>query len=388
MQEKSQYFALSQLKTQNKIWLTWFNFSWLDLQNLDDSNLKLLWKSITWAIENILNNNEYSYKDFYNLWNLYLLKSFFEFKDKNWSYVKNAQQSISYYYNAIDSTPSQNNKSFILNNLQIAKNFLDIIYNYDCNDLFFKMFEKLKILISIFPEIFETLKQQHLALEQRSQDDDLKNCVQIFQNSSQLNASLILQNQDFYKKVQNWLEKLWKQASEDANLCYQQTPLLKEKYQESISWSLIYFQNFNKSQKDLLTVFSKWEKKDMLYLCQNLDKMQQNQNKANQNMQQNLNNLQDLTEPQKDQKEEKKKKEENSEKNEEKDDKGENVQDKQFNSKIEYLQKQNADIIKQIQDLKTSSNYSPMDYIDNLFKNFYWNKQDFIKWQKRNSHWK
>lgn len=392
IQDNSKYRKISKMKSEKAIWFWDYWLSWLNLDSMDAYNVNLLGKSLTWAISKLLNNKEYSYKDFYNLWNLYLLKSFSWFNNNNsssWSwYVESAQKAISYYYSAIDTSPPQNNKSHILNNLNIAKSFLSVLYAYDCNNVFLDMLNKLKSLISIIPYTVETLKNQYLALERFSQYEDLKECVKIFQNSSQTNASLLLQNQDFFKKIQKSINSKWKELSRDENLCYQQIPLLREKYQNSISLSLLYFQDFDKKQKSLLKVFKNWDAKHMKDLCDNLDKLEENQNKKNNDIIQNLNNLQDLLDQETQKKE--KNKDKSKQKTEDKDwwASENSWENWKYSQKLEELKRQNTDIIKQIQRLKTNPDYKPMKYIEELFKEFYWNKRDFIHWQRQNSSWK
>ena len=51
---------------------------------------------------------------------------------------------------------------------------------------------------------------------------------------------------------------------------------------------------------------------------------------------------------------------------------------KSIQNKIESLEKQNKNLIEQIQKETTESNYNPKSYLDKLFKRFFGEDKDFI----------
>ncbi len=384
------YFTISHFKNKSNVAISWnyiiYN-SWF--LNIDISNFYLLNKNITWAKQLLYNLDEYSYKELYNLWNIYFLDSYYSFSSGKTWYVNKAKQSISFYENSLENIPWYKSKEKILKNLWLSQAFLDFLYVYNCDNLFVSMIEKINNLIKLLPNTMEILKSQQLALNERLEHDDLRSCIQSFKNEADKNISILYDNKDFFTEVSKWLINRLKKFQWDELSCYQQSPAIKSKYKDSIDSSYDYYTKFFQKQKDMLKIFEKANKQQIEQLCNNRDKLADKQNKENQQMNNNFNDLNELTEkPQQQEKKEpkeweKKGSEEDSNQDWEKEEKN-----KKYNEQVQSLETQNKDLIEQIQRNKTQDNYNPLEYIQELFKEFYANDEDFKKGQKENEVWK
>lgn len=380
------YIKLSKLQNKAVVDISWENIfynSWF--LNIDIANLKLLDNNFTWAKQFLYNTNEYSYKELFNLWNLYLLDAYNTFSlNKTW-YIDKTKQSISFYQTSLENIPSYKNKKNILENLNISQNFLEFLYVYNCDNLFLSMIEKTNKLIKLFSQIIEVLKSQQVALNKRLEYDDLKYCIWLFKNEADKNISILYENEVFFSEVINWLKTTLKDFQWKEISCYQQSPVIKSKYKNSIDSSYTYYTKFFQKQQNLLKIFSKANKQQMEQLCNNSDKLTNKQDKENQKMNHNFDNLRELTQkPQQQEKRKSKKLEKNNiekdlKKNREKEEKN-----RRYSKQVQSLEIQNKDLIKQIQRIKTQDNYNPLEYIQDLFKEFYANDEDFKKGKKEN----
>ena len=388
------YIKFSKLKSQNTIPFSNYKYNTKFL-NIDIANLKLLNKDFSWAKNMLYKTNEYSYKKLYNLWNIYLLQAYNNFsKNKTW-YINLTKQASAFYETSLENIPSYKNKKQILSNLNIAWNFLNFLYVHTCDNLFVNMIKKVIKINKLIPDIINVLENQETTLNKRLKYDDLKICINSFKKDVNKNISTLYDTKDFFDKANNWLKISLKSFQWNEVVCYQQSPAIKSKYKESISSSYEYYTKFLKKQKDLLKIFDKANKKQIKLLCDNKNKLADKQNKENTKMNKNFNNLKDLAQKSehKRQQSEQKQEEQGRIKEQNKKDTKKNEQknkeeNKKYSNKVQSLEKQNKDIIEQIQKIKTQDNYNPLKYIQDLFKEFYANDKDFKDGKKQNSVWK
>jgi len=403
------YFFIDKLKIQQQIdFMTWnIFFTWLNLWIFDKSNLLLLSNNLTWALWSIYYNSSYWYTEFYNLWNLLLLKSYFDIKN-NWSwYVELLRKSISYYNTSLDMIPSYKNKKMILYNLNLAQVFLDFAYVYSCDNLFIDMVKQTDKLINLLNNMIIVFQQQIKLLSKREKYKNIKNCINSFKHDANKNIKLVYQNKDFFSKVRKGLITELQDYQWNELICYQRQPIFVNKYKKSIKSSLDYFQKIYKLQLNLVKVFS-WATLDQIeLLCENKSKITKTQNDRNRQMEYNSEKLQDLVYKNNYSWQHKKndnqhtdgwKKNWNDEKNwvadKDQGNKKNNIKNEEWayekvfdnftKSHIKRLQEQNKNLIKQIQNEKTQTNYNPEDYIKRLFKRFFGNNKDFIDNYKYN----
>ena len=394
----SMYSQIDNLKNKQIIsFNSWLNANWLVLWKYDKSNLLLLNWNISGSL-NILNKSRsYSYKDFYNLWNIYFIHSYKTFVN-NWTwYVKLNQKAISYYNTALSIIPKYKFKKNILTNLWLSKRFLSFMYVYSCDNLFVKMILKVSNLLENINKIQNILKKQIWSLKKWKNYTFLKQCINLFENDSNKNISILYENTTFFKNVEKWLlitlqDYQWNEVS-----CYKNKELITQKYKKSIDSSSKYFNNFYKTQNDLLTIFEKASIMQMTQLCQWRSKLAKKQNKQNKQMQNNFNNLNDLSQKSKPneyhnkhkEQEEKNKKWLTKNKKQKNNKTNWKISIKKLNisvkKKMEELYKQNKNLIQQIQKETSEKDYNPKSYLDKLFKKFYSDESDFINWKKENT---
>jgi len=354
-----------------------WNLTWIDYKDI--SNLYIITNQLNKAEKIIKNKNEYGYQDFYNLWNIYFLKSYEKFKN-NWTwYIENIQNTISYYNYALETIPDYKRKDFIINNDNLAKDFLSYLYFYECNQFFIKLIKKNTNLLNLLDKLEQTLKRQIKQLNKWEQYDEIKNCIRQFESDAVKNLSIIADNKTFFQETKKWIVSLLKYYVDDSEICYKNKKSFESKYYDSLNSSERYFNDFSNTQNNLLKVFDKANLSQIKKLCENKDKLAKKQKKKNKNMTDNYKDLQDLMN---NKKKRKKKKPEKPWKKE-----NWNWDKKKYNKTQDQknIEKEAKDIIKKVQERKTKSNYTPMNYINHLFKGFYWNKDDFINFDKKNS---
>jgi len=371
------YIRLYQLKSQDNVYFWNYKYN-TQFSNVDISNLELLNKNFSWAKNLLYSGNEFSYKKLYNLWNIYLLQAYDMFiKNETW-YIDVIKQAISVYNTSLENMPSYAAKKWILSNLNIATNFLNFAYVYYCDNLFVQMIEKTIKIDKIILDNIDILIKQENALNKWLKYDDLKSCIESFKDNVDKNINILYDTKNFFDNVNKWLISFLKDFQQDEISCYQQSPAIKLKYKESIDSSYYYYEKFLKQQKDLLNVFQKANKEQIKILCENKDKLNKNQEKENQKMSKNFYKLQDL----KDNNQQQRKQQEKQGK-----EKKEPVpkDQKRYKDEVQSLQDENKNLIEQIQNIKTQNNYDPLKYIQELFKNFYANDNDFKEGKKENS---
>ena len=386
------YNKIDNLKKKQFISLNnWLNISWLILWKYDKSNLLLLNWNISGSFDILHKSKIYSYKDFYNLWNLYFIKSYKTLLN-NWTwYIELNQKAISYYDTALSIIPKYKLKKNILINLWLSKQILNFMYVYSCDNLFVNMILNTDKLLSNIDKINNILKKQIWALKKWENYDFLSKCINSFEKDANKNISIIYENRTFFQDVKKWLLITLKNYQWDELNCYKNSELINQKYKHSIESSTKYFNKFYKTQKDLLTIFEKASIIQMTKLCKWISNLAKKQNKQNKQMQNNFNNLNDLTQKTKPNE---KHKQHNQEQNK--------LEKKQWNKnnnwkndikklkryiqdKIESLNKQNEKIIEQIQKETTEKNYNPKSYLDKLFKKFFSDDSDFINGKKHHT---
>ena len=405
----SMYTKIDNLKNKEIIsFNSWLNVNWLVLWKYDKSNLLLLSWNISGSLSVLNKSKSYSYKDFYNLWNIYFIHSYKIFVN-NWTwYVKLNQRAISYYNTALSIIPKYKFKKNILANLWVSKRFLNFMYVYSCDNLFVKMIFKVNNLLENINKIQNILKKQIWSLKKWKNYTFLKQCINSFENDSNKNISILYKNTTFFKNVEKWLLITLKDYQWNEVSCYKNKELITQKYKNSIDSSSKYFNNFYKTQKNLLTIFGKASIIQMTQLCKWRNKLAKKQNKQNRQMQNNFNNLNDLSQKTKPNEYHKKKKKQKDNtirnkkwinKNKKHEDKGnKNTKSKRemnikklnisVQKEMNALNKQNKNLIQQIQKETSKKDYNPKSYLNKLFKNFFWDDSDFVNWKKENSLWK
>ncbi len=393
------YNKIDNLKKQPIISLdTWLNINWLSLWKYDKSNLLLLNWNISGSLNILSKSKSYSYKDFYNLWNLYFIKSY-QNLNNNWTwYVILNQKAISYYNTSLSMIPKYKFKKNILTNLWLSKQFLNFMYVYSCDNLFVDMITNVDDLLDNINKVKNILKKQIWALKKWENYDFLKQCINSFEKDSNKNISIIYENQTFFQNVKKGLLITLKDYQWNEISCYKNRELINQKYKHSIDSSVNYFNNFYKTQKDLLTIFEKASIIQMTQLCKWKSKLAKKQNKKNKKMQNNFNNLSELSQKTKPNEQHKKPKKQENKWNKKEQWKKQRKNnkwnmdihklDKSIQKKIESLNKQNKNLIQQIQKETTEKNYNPKSYLDKLFKKFFSDESDFVNWKKENSLWK
>ena len=390
------YQKIDRLKKQSIVSLnSWLNINWLKLWKYDKSNLLLLNWNISGSLNVLSKSKSYSYKDFYNLWNLYFLKSYEKFLN-NWTwYVELNQKAISFYNTSLSIIPKYKFKKNILTNLGLSKKLLNFMYVYSCDNLFINMILKTNNLLEYINGINVILKKQIWELKKRKKYAFLEKCINSFERDANKNIVIIYENQTFFQNVKKWLLITLKNYQWNEISCYKNREWIIQKYKNSINSSFEYFNNFYKTQKDLLTIFEKANIIQMTQLCKWRSKLAQKQDKQNKKMENNFNNLNSLAQKTKPN-------EEHKRTNQNKQKKTTNLDKKHWNKKntwkmdikklnesiqkkIESLEKQNKNLIEQIQKETTENNYNPKSYLDKLFKKFFGEDRDFINWIKHNS---
>lgn len=378
------YYFVTNLKTSDEInFFSWKNFSKLELDLVDKINLKILSKDFSWALENYFSNKKFSYKDYYNIWNIFLLDSYFWFW-KKW-YIQDIQNAITYYDISIKNAPNYVDKFRILKNNALANSVLNFSYVYFCDHLFLKMISETSILLKKLDKLVSILKRQLVVLNKRYYFDDLKRCIDSLKSDANKNIYLVYENKKFFSNVKRWLFYKLIDFNHNERDCYQKRNLIIGKYADSIKNSIEYFDKFYKLQDNLLKVYSWATYTQMKLLCDNKSKIAKNLAKENKKMQKNYQNLSDLANKPKPHRKHKNKEQTNNKSSEnklQKNDKSKNKQQysKQFEeytkSVLDSLIRKNKDIIKQIMNEKSQDVFNPKVYIDRLFKKFNW-KQDY-----------
>jgi len=355
-----------------------WNLSWVS--KTDIANLYVITDQIDKAESLIKNKVEYDYQDFYNLWNIYFFKAYKKFSN-NWTwYIEDLQNAISYYNYALETIPNYKRKDFIINNDNLAKNFLSILYFYECNSFFVRLINKNIKLLQTLDKIKETVKKQLRELRKWENYDKIRQCILQFEADAVKNLSIIEENEKFFQETKKWIINLMKNYIKKENICYKNKSLFEEKYEKSLDFSIEYFINFNDKQEKLLYIFQKWKLQDIEKLCQNRSKLAKNQSEENEKMMKNFNNMRDLLEQNK--------QPTKPQNNWEKKAKLWPQELKKIEEETKNIEKKAKETLKKIQERKTLKNYNPMDYINRIFNGFYGNKEDFIKWKKENSTWK
>jgi len=350
-----------------KSYISWFLYTWLKLWKYDNLNLSIL-------TNNTINYNWYlTYKYLYNFWNKILLDWFKKsLKNLTWD-VDDLNKSITFYKKSLKLTQSYISKKYILNNLYNSNELLNFLYVYKCDILFFNMLWNLKKLFLYFNETNNILKQQLWALNKWDKYKFISKCIDWFKKDSNNNIVNIYSNELFFKKVNVWLLTLLKQYQNNEYLCYKNSKIIETKYKDSINSSLKYFKVFKKTQSDLLLIFQKASIAQMVKLCNWKNKLANKQKNKNKKMQKNFNKLKDLL----NKKNQEKKKKQLNKKNDLK--KKYDKLNKDVKNKVNILNKWNKKLIEQIEKIKTSNDYSSLNYLNKLFKTFFWDKKVFIE---------
>ena len=369
------YQKVDNLKSSSyiKSHISWFSYTWLKLWKYDNLNLSIL-------TNNPINYNWYlTYKYLYNFWNKFLLDWYKKnLKNLTWD-IDDLKKSIIFYKKSLKLTQPYTSKKYVLNNLYNSNNLLNFLYVYKCDILFFNMLWNLKELFLYLNETNNILKKQLWALNKWDKYKFISKCIDWFKKDSNNNIINIYSNEVFFKKVNIWLLSLLKQYQNDEYLCYKNSKIIETKYKDSINSSLKYFKDFKKTQLDLLLIFQKASITQMVQLCNWKEKIANKQKNKNKQMQKNFNSLKDLL----NQENQQKMKKPLSKKNDLH--KKYNKLDKGVKNKINNLNKWNKDLIKQIEKIKTSDNYSSLDYLNKLFKTFFWDKKVFIEKKYNNT---
>ena len=354
-----------------------------NITKTDKFNIAILAKDFKKADKILSNVKTFDHKKLYNLWNLYLLKSYSSFLSTG-DYVKYAQNALSYYEISLKSSPSYIKKKNIIYNLNLSKNFLNLAYVYFCDNMFLNFIKKTEKIDLVLNKALLVLKQQNKALEKWYYYNDLKKCIDSLKADSSRNIEIIYDNKDFFKKTKIWLIYKMQDFVDNEDTCYAQKDLFFQKYGNSLDSSLKYFNEFLKLQSDLLKVYQKADYFQMKLLCENKNKLSKKLSKKNKKMEENYKNLSDLANKPKPNRNKEKNKQDKEENN-----KGKTKVDKKFKEYtkdlIKELKEQNKDYIKKLIREKSKEIYDPASYIKNLFKDFYWNDVYYKEKKVQNS---
>jgi len=363
-----------------------YDLTWLNLKPLDKSNIFVLNKDLNKAEQILLKKKEYNYADYYNLANINLLKSKYTFEHNLTGYIDFARKSIYYYNTSLELVPSYKKKYFILNNLNVAKKYLNYLYFYDCNKFLLQLSNLTKKIQNKLYNTNQILDMELPALKKWENDKDLKQCILEFKVDIFRNKKNISLNINFVGLILKWIYLKWKTYIDNYDVCYQDRFLLKDKYFKSLDNINSYFSSFKSKQIYLLDVFLNWTKQDIEKLCSMRSKMAWNQKKENDDIIDSYKKLNDLLPKNNKNKKEGWKKSEDKNKDKINNKWKNKKKIKKYNDKkIESIYKESKDTFKKLQDIKTKKYYKPYDYIKKIFKKFYGNEKDFLDNVKENS---
>ena len=386
------YYNVDNLKARPVVsfsQISGYDFDNLLLDFKDKINLKVLSKDFTGALSEYFLSSTFSYKDYFNIWNIFLLKGYFWFWN-TW-YVQNIQNALSYYKISLENAPSYVWKKNILVNDDFALGFLNFSYVYFCDNLFLSMISKTNFLLEKLDRLVSILKKQLTVLNKRYYYQDFKKCIDSLKSDASKNIYLVYQNKAFFLNVKKGLfYKLIGYNHKEFD-CYQKRNLIIWKYADSIQNSISYFNKFYTLQSNLLKVYSWASYTQMKLLCDNKSKVANKLSQENKKMEKNYQKLSDLANQPKPHRKKKNKEQANSNKNKsssnQKNENGKKnpAYEKQFEeytkSVLDNLRKKNQNIIKQIMDEKSQDKFNPKQYIDRLFKSFNW-KEDYYLYKK------
>ncbi len=398
------YIYLDSLKFSKKINLvSVFSKELIENNNLewlDKLNILTLWKNFSLIDKELSSIKTFNYKTLFNIWNIYLLKSYYWFYKNTWDYIENIKNAIYYYEWSLLSAPSYARKKKILYNYNLSKFFLKISYVYFCDNMFIKMINKTKTIIKILENTLLVLKEQNKELKKWGYYKDLKQCINWLKADSNKNILLVYDNKSFFLKTQSWLIDSMIEFTNKEDICYQKKQIINEKYNKSLDWSIIYFKNFLDLQSKLLTIYKQADYLQMKMLCNKKNNISNKMSKLNKDMQKNFKNLSDLAnKPKKRQNKQKwdkknqYKKQKNNNKANKNDQKESNKSriDKKFeeytNYTIKRLEEQNKRYINKIIIERSSKDFNWKLYIEKLFKEFNWKKDYYYK-EKKQTIWK
>jgi len=393
-----EYFFIDSLKNKKIIEflnLSGSKFNKLQLSFQDEINLLVLSKNLSQAEKKYFQYTTFSYKDYFNIWNIFLLKWYFNF-GKTW-FINNFTKSLVYYDISLKNSPSYVSKEKILFNQNLASSVLKFSYLYFCDNLFLSMIKNINNLLNKIDNLIVVLKKQMEVLNKWNYYKDLSKCIIQLKADANKNIYLAYENKKFFLNTKRWIfYKLLKYNWNEFD-CYQKRNYFISKYKDSIESSLKYFDKFYTLQNNLLKVYSGATYFQMKLLCENRSKLAKKMSKENKKMEKNYKNLSDLANTPKPQRKHKKPNKESSTNKSNWDQKTldkswNNVNyDKQFQeytkSVLESLKKKNKDIINQIMKEKSQDIFNPMMYIKNLFKKFNW-KKDYYLNKKEQTNWK
>ena len=345
----------------------------LELPDTDKSNIFLLSKNFSQARSEIYRKNTFTYKDFYNLGNIYFLNFLDYFKKLTGDYVKLVQQANSNYSLSLDMLPSYAIKYPVIFNSNLAKLSVWASYVVFCDNLFLTLLDKVQKIIKLLDWLTDILKQQDYYLKKWYVYKDLSNCIDSLRADSSKNIWLVYQNKIFFGKVKNWLIYKMIDYVNNEDLCYQQKELINQKYSDSLISSLDYFNKFYDLQKKLLLIYKKADYFQMKYLCENKSKLSKKISKQNSKMEKNYEKLSDLANKPKPHRKNK-----NNPKQEHKQDKKQ-ANKKEYDKNAKPDEKFNVfkqDIIKRLNEMNKHYIYQMINDWSNLKGNVY---QNYIK---------
>ena len=268
-----------------------------NIKNIDTTDIINLYtiKMDLEKAEQIINSkNKYTWEDFYNLWNIYFLKWYKIFKEnKSWA-IEDIQNAISNYDLALETIPSYKKKKFIVNNLNLAKQYLTILYVYECNKFFINLISTNNKIINKLTNLISIFQKQIKNIQKWKKYPEFEKCMKSFEKDAFKNIEIIWTNINFFQKTKKWIINIYQYYQDNEDVCYLNKKYMENKYKESLDSSLKYFSKFEDKQSKILYLFEKWTKKYIKQLCDGKWKLSKQQSKENQKMSKNFNNLNEL----------------------------------------------------------------------------------------------
>ena len=268
----------------------------------DISNLKLLSGDFDWAIAILKQKSTLNYKDYFNLWNIYLLKSM---KELTWS-IDSVVQAIVNYEKAKEIIELYTNDVYndnwngtIQHNLDIAHSWKQILELRQCLDFFEIMIKKTDEILEKIEKVKEKMKQQIQYLNELQKlfsDKYLQTCIQWFKDDINKNIKWLNNSKKFFEKIKDALKYQSKQYIANPTQCLIQQEYLKTEYDKSLDDSKNYFENFLHTYNQLSKIFKSKSKWWLEQLCRKKHKLSTKQIAKNKKMEDAFEKLKKLIE--------------------------------------------------------------------------------------------
>ncbi len=394
--KSTQNNSLNNLYNKN-LKINYFDFSSGDAKFFDKTfsekvenfyaNLFLL----NWEFEKSKNFLNWNKRDYYfNFWNLNLLKWYSILSgNKNtdkflesYNLIKDSIEKYSIAAQIVGTWAKESIKNKIKQNKDTANYFKYIAWEKFCVTFFDWLIEKINSLfdkISNLADLFQKERRYIKTWWEKIQDQELKKCLNNFYNSvseSYIQSLSLKERIKWYKdSAVNKLE-LW---IKNPSKCVLDSKDFQKEF-DSISSSITnIFNSYNNLHTYLLEVLKNKDKEKLREVCKNSKQYQKNNNKTQKKLSESLKKMEDFLGKNKKQNKSWQKQEKKSEK------KQWNSNEKRHRDIPEGLEeelrksidKQNQKWIEEMNKLKGEKGFTPEKYIEQLFDEFYGDKEWF-----------